>query len=310
MDDRRRLQVYLLLVLMPLFYSSNLVLGRVAVVSSPPFALAFWRWSVAFLILLPFAWPGLRASARPIIAEWRSLAGLGFLGMVICGAGVYLALRHTTATNATLIYSASPIMIVMLEWLWSGRRIGAVEGVGIAAAFVGVATIVCRGDPAALLALRFNGGDLGIAASAFCWAIYSVMLRRPGLQTIPTLPLFATIAGAGALLLAPAAAVEAVLVGTPPATVEVCLSILGLAIVPSVLAFLTFQMGVKLVGPSPTGVFLYLMPIYGVLMAVIFLGEALRPYHALGMVLTLSGVLLAGAQGSLRRLRDRRAAGA
>ena len=299
----RRFSIYLLLAAMPLFYSSNQVLGRYVVLSTPPVGLAFWRWAIAFMLLLPFCRRGLRAHAPALRAAWPSLLTLGFLGMVICGAVVYEGLRHTTATNGTLIFSAAPVAIVILEWLWRGRRVSVVEGVGIAAALAGVLTILCRGDPDILLGLRFDIGDLGIVAGALSWSVYSLVLKRPALQALPTLPLFAAIAGAGTLLLAPGALLEALFVGGPPARGDVWLGILGLAIVPSLLAFLSFQIGVKAVGPSLTGIFAYLMPIYGVLMAVVFLGESFEPYHAAGMALTVSGVVLATAQGPLNRLR-------
>ena len=303
MDDRRRLHIYLLLAAMPLFYASNQVIGRYVVLSAPPVGLAFWRWAIAFALLLPFCRRGLRVCAPALRAEWRSLLLLGFLGMVVCGAVVYEGLRYTTATNGTLIFSAAPVAIVILDWLWRGRRMSVVEGIGVAAALVGVTTIICRGDPDVLFGFRFNSGDLGMVAGALAWSVYSLVLKRPALQALPTLPLFAAIAGTGALLLAPGALLEGLFVGGPPARGDVWLGILGLAVVPSLLAFLSFQIGVKAVGPSLTGLFAYLMPIYGVLMAVIFLGESFEPYHAAGMGLTVSGVVLATAQGAFRRLR-------
>ncbi|WP_414833552.1 DMT family transporter [Afifella sp. YEN Y35] len=288
-----RLRDITLLALMPLFFSSNLVIGRAAVSTVEPFTLAFLRWTVALLLLLPLAAAGLRQHRKTLLENWRLLLVLGFLGMGVCGAIVYLALRHTNATNATLIYTSSGVMILVLEWLFRGKRIALRQALGVALAFIGVAVIVLRGDLSRLIALELNAGDLLIALCAFSWAVYSVLLRRGSLHTVPTLPLFTAIVAAGAVVLLPFFAVEAVVREAFPSTFAAWLSIAGLAFISSVLAFLAYQHGVKVFGPGVTGMFLYLLPPYGVLLAMIFLGEEFHTYHALGLALVLPGLMLA-----------------
>jgi len=283
---------YLLLAVMPIFFSSNLVLGRAAVETVAPFTLAFFRWFVACLILAPFVAGAVRALLTDLTARHRLLLVQGFLGMWICGAIVYLALAHTTATNATLIYAASPIFILVIEFA-RGRRPRLLELAGILAAVLGIATIVLRGDPAALTALTFNPGDLGILFCAFAWAVYSVVLRASAFKGLPTLPLFWAIMAAGSLILAPFMVAESVALGRFPSSGVEWLSILGLAIFPSLVAFSLYQYGVKVVGPSVTGVFLYFLPVWGVAMAVLFLGEEVRAHHLVGMALVTLGVALA-----------------
>lgn len=312
LNDRR--VAYGVLALMPLFFSSNLVIGRAAMGSAEPFTLAFLRWFFAFLILLPFAWQGLRTHARTLLSQFELLMGLGILGMWICGALVYEALRHTTASNATLVYTASPVLILILEWAFRGRRIAGRETLGILLALAGVLTIVVQGSLGRLVSLTFNAGDILIAIAALSWAIYSVLLKRPPLTGLPTIVLFAAIALSGAIGLLPFAIWEIAETGTFPDRVDQWISIGGLAFVSSVLAFSSFQYGVKVLGPSVTGVFMYLLPPYGVFMAVFFLGERLALFHLAGFVLVLSGLVLATAPpallASLRdRLRGRAAAG-
>lgn len=290
-----RLGAYAALAVMPLLFSSNLIIGRNAIATVDPWTLAFFRWFFAFLILLPFAWRGLRRHGALLREHWRTIALLAFLGMWICGGIVYIALTSTTATNATLIYTSSPVFIVLIERIFRGRDVSPLQAIGIAVAIAGVLAIVLKGDIAGLVHLTFNRGDLLIGFAAISWAIYSVVLKRPAFQPLPTIVLFATIAGAGAICLFPFMLIETGLTGRFPTAPASWASIGGLALVSSVLAFTTFQYGIKVVGPSTTGVFMYLLPVYGVLLAVVFLGEEFHSYHAAGLVLVTLGVILATA---------------
>ena len=188
---------YVALLFMPLFFSSNLIFGRAAIATVDPWTLAFLRWVLAFLILLPFAGQGLIRHRKLFLREWKTIIVLGILGMWICGALVYFALHYTTATNATLIYTSSPILILLMEWFFRGRRMGVRETIGVCFAFAGVVLIVVKGSLAVLLGLSFNLGDLIIAFCALSWAAYSVLLKHSAFTEVPTLSLFAVVAGAG-----------------------------------------------------------------------------------------------------------------
>lgn len=292
--------------MMPLFFSSNMVIGRGAVAEVEPWTLAFWRWLLAFLILLPAAWPGMLAHRETLMREWRAIALLGFLGMWVCGGIVYMSLRHTTATNGVLLYTSSPVFILLMEIAFRGQRTSLRQVVGIALAVLGVAAIIMRGDVARLIALEFNPGDIGISVAAMSWAVYSVVLKRGALNELPTIVLFAAIAGVGVVLLVPMVAWDIVALGHFPATASAWASIVGLAVVPSVLAFSTYQYGVKVVGPTITSIFMYLLPGYGVVLAILFLGEELRLFHAAGFVLITVGVVLATAPTALWQWLARR----
>lgn len=294
------------LALMPLFFSSNLVIGRAAVAEVEPWTLAFLRWSLALALLMPLAAAGLAAERRALLRQWRRIALLGFLGMWVCGALVYIGLRSTTATNATLIYTSSTVMILVLERLFRGRRIATRQALGVVLAFLGVAVIVLGGDLRRLLGLDLNPGDLLIAFAALSWAIYSVILKQKGLARLPTLPLFAAIVMAGVVSLLPFMLWETLATGRFPATVSAWTSIAAIAVVSSVLALSSYQYAVKRFGPARTGMLLYLLPVYGVLLSLVFLGERLQPFHAAGLALVLPGVILATASPELARLVLRR----
>ena len=212
------LKTYIILAFMPLFFSTNIIFGTVAVASVEPWTLAFIRWFSCALILFPFVAPAIAEHIEVFKKQWKRLALLGFLGMWICGALVYLALKYTSATNGTLIYTSSPVLIIFLEWAFRGRKVGMREFVGIAIAMLGVLIIIFRGSAEIFMSLNFNYGDLLFVLSAISWSVYSVLLKTPDFDTVPTFSLFAVIAFMGALTLAPFTIVEIVYYNTFPAS--------------------------------------------------------------------------------------------
>ena len=302
--SRTGIRDFAIMILMPLFFASNMIIGRGATDAVEPFTLAFFRWFGALLILLPFAVPGLIAIRKAVSQDAMTILVLGFLGMWVCGAMVYVALDYTSATNGTLIYTTSPVMILLIEAMMRGKTVTTRQAIGSAAAFLGVAVIVLKGDPGALLRLKFNIGDLIILGCAFAWAVYSVKLKQEHLQVLPTMAFFTVIVAAGSLILLPFMVWEIVLTDRFPATVQAWLSIAGLVVFSSVLSYASYQFGVKRFGPSTTGMMLYLLPVYGVVLAILFLGESLQAFHIVGFGLVLPGVVLATVQpAAIRRLR-------
>ncbi|WP_366655817.1 DMT family transporter [Fodinicurvata sp. EGI_FJ10296] len=283
---------YVLLVLSAAFMGSNIVFGRAAADVVPPIALAFWRWVVAAMLLLPFCAAGLLRHRAELLHHWRRLFALGALGMAICGTFVYIGLRETTAMNGGLIYAASPVMILILGAAFKGERITLRQIAGIVLALLGVVTILTRGNLQAVLALSFNRGDLWILGATASWAVYSVMLRYASLR-MPVMPLFAAIAVAGVIVLVPFWLIETLAVEAMPLSWSAVFSIVGVAVFASVLAFSTYQQGIRIVGSNRGGPFMYLMPVFAALMAVVFLGESLEVYHVLGFAMVVPGVAAA-----------------
>jgi drug/metabolite transporter (DMT)-like permease len=289
------------LILMPALFASNLVLGRAAVATVEPFTLAFWRWLIATLIMLVVVGGSLRRHGPDLLRMVPLLLVLGVLGMMICGAGVYVGLRHTTAINATLIYTTSPAFIVLFEIILGRRPFSPPQFAGIALATFGIAVIVSHGDIASLAALGFNPGDLAILAAAISWAVYSILLHDRRLQALPGRIVFAAIAMSGTLVLTPPWLFEGASHGYAPVAASGWTAIAALAVMPSVGAFLSYQWLVREVGAVRTGMALYFMPIVGVGLAAVFLGEAIHVYHLVGTLTTIGGVVLATLSGARRR---------
>lgn len=293
LGNHSEMRAYLILILMPLFFSTNIIIGRAIIPNTEPFLLACLRWGITGLILLGLSWSAFRRALPALRAHIGRIFILGFLGMWICGAIVYAGLKYTTASNGTLIYTASSVLIILLEWAFFKRRIGVREIIGVPLAITGVAIIVFKGSWAELLALQFNPGDGLFVLAAISWAVYSVLLKRDGLADVPVMPLLGSVGLAGAFLMLPIALWELRVPGVWPTGPDMWLGVAGLVVLSSLIPFTAFQYGVKVVGPSIAGVFLYLMPPFGIGLAVMLLGETLHWYHWMGFVFVLGGVVLA-----------------
>jgi drug/metabolite transporter (DMT)-like permease len=290
---------YLLLVFSSLFWSGNFVLGRVVKSSIPPVGLAFWRWTIALAILLPFSLPHLRSQWRLVRVNWRKLAIYGILGVTCFNTFIYLGLHTTSAINALLVNSVIPVLIVVLSRVLACTPVTRPQAAGVVISLEGVVTIICRADLRLLLSLQINRGDLWVLLAVVCWAFYTFLLRkRPaGLHPLSFLGAIIII---GLALLAPFYGWEisrGARVGTDTAT---CVSILYMALFPSVLAFIFWNQAVGEVGPNKAGLFLHLMPVFGALLSSVFLGETLHLYHLAGMGLIFSGIYLVSAAGTSR----------
>lgn len=294
----RRRHPWLLLTLATLFWSGNFVLGRAVNARVPPVGLAFWRWALALALLLPLSWRELRASWRPLLRSWKVLLPLGVLGVGSFNTLVYVGLRSTTATNALLLNAACPAFILALSAAARVARPTGLQVTGIALSLAGVAAIVARGDPAALLALSPNAGDLWVLLAVVAWAAYTVLLvRRPA--GVPPRALLTALAAVGLLFIAPLRALEAASPAAPPMALDLAtaLSVGYVAGFASVAAFLCWNGAVAAIGPGRAAPFLNLMPAFGTALAALLLGERFHAFHAAGIALILGGVWLAGRAG-------------
>ncbi len=283
----------LLLAMAQLLWAGNFVLGRAVSAHIPPVALSFWRWAVAFMVLLPLSARELRAGWPTIRRSLPVLVPLGILGVGNFNTLVYVGLGQTTATNAALLNSACPAFILAIGPFLGGRRPRGRQAGGIALSLAGVLTIVARGDPQTLLGLTFNRGDAWVLAAVLSWAFYTVLLaRRPaGLHPMALLTVLVAV---GLAWIAPFYAVESWR-GARVAWDGVTLATLGyVGVMASVVAYAAWNQGVAELGADRSGAFLHLLPAFTAVLAALLLGEAFHAYHAVGIVMVLVGVRVAG----------------
>lgn len=282
----------LLLVLTILFWSGNFIVGRAVHAEVPPVGLAFWRWFGGFLILLPFAAGPLRRDAGRLRQNWKMLVLLGVFGVACFNTFVYIGLGRTDALNALLLQSAMPVLIVGFSFLLFRERIGRWQALGLALSIVGVFTIATHGRLELLARLTLNPGDAWIVLAVTCYAFYSAMLRRRPAGLHPLSFLAATFL-IGAAVLLPFHLWE-IADGRPMHLDRpTLLAVAYVAVFPSILAYMFFNRGVELVGANRAGQYIHLMPVFGSVLAMVFLGERPQAYHAAGIVLIVAGIVAA-----------------
>jgi drug/metabolite transporter (DMT)-like permease len=287
----RAIYPYALLSLCMLMWAGNWVLGRAVRETMPPVAMTFWRWTVATLVLMPFALPRLVGKGAILRRSWPLLLALAVTGGAIYQVAVYFGLRHTETINAVLLNAASPLMIVLATWSIDGDRITMRQVWGMAISLAGLAIVLGRGDPSQLLALHFSVGDLAILAVMPLWAFYTVMLRRRPME-IDNVSLIFLLGVFGMAILAPVYAFETVYIQAPPLAWSSVATALYTGCFASAAAYWCWNRGAELVGPNRAGFTTYLMPAFTTVLAVLILGEDVHPFHIVGIATILFGVWL------------------
>jgi drug/metabolite transporter (DMT)-like permease len=284
-------QPYLLLCITALCWAGNAIVGRLAAGHIPPVTLSFLRWSLAFLLILPFAW-------KHLVRDWAAIRGhLGtMIVLSITGIGAfntlqYWALEHTQALNTLLLQSAAPLVVALWSLILLGVRLTLAQACGVLLSLAGVLVILLHGDLTTLSNIAFNKGDLIFTVALVIFALYSVLtLKRP---QIHGLSFVGFTFGCGAACLIPLFIWE--LYARPVMQIDTAnlLTLAYVALFPSTLAYLCFNRGVQLIGANRAAPFFHVVPVFGTVMSIVFLGEHPQAFHFIGFALVLAGVFVA-----------------
>ena len=272
--------------------ASNLIVARGGVEYVPPISLAFWRWAVVVLILLPFTYSLLINNFNIIKKEFKKLFFLGAMGCGVCGAFPFLAGETTTVTNMGIIYTSSPIFIILISAIFFNEKINFMKIIGLISCLIGVFVIIVKGDLNLLLNLNFTIGDLWMLAAAIGWALYSIYLFY-WKSELPIFQRFTLVAFFGAISLLPFYIIEEVVVQRTSFNLQFFLWVVFAAISPGIIAFTLYTQAQKSLGASLTGFTLYVFTIYAAIYGFIFFDEKLETFHYIGTVLVFIGVYLA-----------------
>ncbi len=282
----------LAVMLPPLLWAGNFVVGRAIRHDITPGALVFIRHLLALLCLLPFCWRHMRRDAG---AYWRQrwfLLRTSLTGMVLFNLLIYLGLQSTAATNALLFNSAIPVLIALLALVFFRERTSARQLLGLGVSLCGVLTIVSRGEWQALVQLQFSHGDLLVLAGVASFALYSIWLRDfpAGVHRISLVCMQMLVA---TVLLLPVFVWSLATQGFAPWSGATALGVAYVAVGSSVVATLCYAAAVRRFGPVQAGLSIHLTPLFGAFMSALFLGERVYRYHWLGMLLILGGLAYA-----------------
>ncbi|HTQ75994.1 MAG TPA: DMT family transporter [Burkholderiales bacterium] len=290
---------FLLLALATLFWAGNWVLGRALRETFEPNALNLSRWTIAALALAPFALPRLRGKWPVIRRSAGMLALLSLLGVAAFQSLVYYGLKTTTAVNAVLLNSSFPAFMLLCSFAIEREHATRRQVIGMLISLAGILVILSRGELSNLGRLEFHSGDALILLAMPVWGVYSVLLKRRPAELDGLSFLFA-ISVIGVLLLVPAFAVEAVFAPPRWPGLEGLAAALYVGLAASVGAFICWNRGVAIVGANAAGFTIHLLPAFGTLLAIVFLGESFRLFHAVGIATILIGVIVATRPGARR----------
>jgi drug/metabolite transporter (DMT)-like permease len=287
------------LVVCALAWAGNALIARASAGLLPPVGLSFWRWTTALLILLPFTARGVWRHRQVLLERRWQVIALSALSISSYNTLLYLAAQSTTAINITLVNTGLPVaafiwtLIILRELPTRATVLGALLS------FCGLLVILTTGQPQRVLEFQFNPGDLIMVFAVLVWGLYSVLLRR-WMLPVPGLTQLAALLLCGVPLLLPFYLWEFSQVGPMPLSLHTAGAVGYTAIFASLVAYLAWNNGVKVLGPGTASLFSYLMPVFTALLGVLLLGEVLRWYHVVGGTLTFLGLLLATWEGRKR----------
>ncbi len=272
--------------------ATNTIVARGGVEFVPPISLAFWRWFTVFVILFPFFFNEISKNKDRLKKESLQLFFLGAMGCGICGAFPFIAGLTTTMANMGIIYTSSPVFIILISILFFKEKISFSRILGLILCLIGVFIVISKGNFNFFINFKFTSGDLWMTGAALGWALYSIYLIN-WKSTFSLMARFTLIAMFGCLSLFPFFLLEGLFFAKTNLNLSFLLWVLFAAISPSIIAFSLYSKLQKYLGASLTGFTLYLFAIYGSIFGIIIFEESLMPFHYLGATFVFTGVYLA-----------------
>lgn len=289
---RQALSGYLFALGATAIWSGNFIVARGLSDIVPPVSLAFWRWMVAVIVFLPFAFKPLIAERQQLLQNIRYLAITSFLGVTVFNTLIYIAGHTTGALNLSLIAITFPIFIIILSRMLYKELITAYKLVGIALVTGGVVLLITKGDLSVLYNISFAVGDLWMLSASVIFAIYSILIKQKP-KELSILAFQLSTFSLGLLFLLPFFIWESSTV--PPVNYDTTtvLSILYIGIFASLTAFILWNKAIVTIGPLKSGLIYYTLPLFSGLLAYVFLDETIGIVHLISALLIVAGILTA-----------------
>ncbi|UTY60826.1 DMT family transporter [Massilia sp. erpn] len=301
MNARLNLSTVFLLIVPPLLWAGNVVIGRMVNSLVPPITLNFLRWAIAFLILLPLAGPIFRRGSS-LWLHWRRFALLGLLGVGLYNALQYLALQSSTPINVTLVAAGMPVWMMLTGWLFFGVPVARRQIIGAILSIGGVLLVLARGELAHLLELRLVAGDIFMIFATISWSIYSWLLTRsqePADIRANWASFLLAQVGFGVVWSGLFAAGEW---GVTDAVIHwnstLFAALAYVSIGPAIIAFRCWGAGVQRAGPAVAAFFSNLTPLFAAVLSSAVLGETPHLYHAIAFLLIVGGILVSSRRAA------------
>lgn len=284
------LLVYVMLAFATGSWGSAFLAGNIATADLGPATVAFLRFFFASILLFPLMHLMDPRGQRPKGKEWGLVALLGLSGIALYNIAFFIAARDAPIVKSSLFIASNPVLIIVLSGLFLKETITKNNITGLFIALSGAALIITEGNFQRIVQEGFQPIDIVLFMAVICWAAYSV-LGKIALQKFSAVTSTAYAVAFGTLILLPLAVYESAWTDILKTSLNSWMAILHMSIVVSVLSFIMYYQGIKLIGAARASIFINFMPLSAVILAVIFLGESIKTVHVIGAFLILSGVI-------------------
>ena len=288
----QNVKAYIMLVCATLFWAGNFMVGKFAFLENiPPMSLVFFRWSLVWLILLPFTYKEIIKNKVIIINNLPLLFFLAFTSVGLFNTFTYLSLVHTQVINASLFNTAIPAAIIFLCFLLKIEKTNKFQIFGLILSVFGILSIITKLDLNVLLSLNFNKGDLIMIGGVITWGLYSAFLKNKKF-TLPLLTLVHVLCTFGLIFIFPQFLYEFSQGLRVSFNTNVYYTLIYLALFPSIGSYYCWAGAVAIIGANRAGIFLSLIPFFSTIMAIIFFNEQFEFFHLIGSILIILGLFL------------------
>ena len=258
---------------------------------TPPWTLVFFRLLFATLFLLPFVASHFRQMATRLREHYWVILPIGALGLALTQGALFTALHHSSAISVGIMFSVWPITAIILAAVFLGDRLTLLQVFGVILCFGGVLVVVARGNPDTIINMGVNAGDLLVIAAVLSFSFYTVMIKKVTIN-LAALPLLVLILGSATLASAPFFVWE--IFHDERITVDWhdIAAIAYVAIPGGGIMYLLFNTGIAMLGAAKASITFYFQTLFTVILAYFLLGEQLHLYHAVGIALIATGIII------------------
>ena len=289
-------KAYIMLVCATLFWAGNFMVGKFAFLTNiPPMSLVFYRWSLVWLILLPFTFKEIIKSKEIIIKNLPFLLFLALTSVGLFNSFTYLSLVHTQVINASLFNTAIPAIIILLCFLFKIEKTNKYQILGLIISVLGILSIITKLNLEIILSLNFNKGDLIMIGGVITWGLYSSFLKRKTF-TLPLLTLVHVLCSFGLIFIFPQFIYEFSQGQKIDLNIDLFYILIFLALFPSIGSYYCWAGAVSIIGANRAGIFLSLIPLFSTIMAIFFYKEQFQFFHLIGAILIILGLFLSNKE--------------
>jgi drug/metabolite transporter (DMT)-like permease len=289
-------KAYIMLTCATLFWAGNFMVGKFAYLTNiPPMSLVFYRWSLVWLILLPFTFKEIIRSREVILNNLPFLLFLALTSVGLFNSFTYLSLVHTQVINASLFNTAIPAIIILLCFIFKIEKTNKYQILGLIISVLGILSIITKLNLEIILSLNFNKGDLIMIGGVITWGLYSSFLKRKTF-TLPLLTLVHVLCSFGLIFIFPQFIFEFSQGQTINFDMKLFYILIFLALFPSIGSYYCWAGAVSIIGANRAGIFLSLIPLFSTIMAISFYKEQFQFFHLIGAILIILGLFLSNKE--------------